>query len=86
MTKYKTMITAQDWKLKLLQAKSGMPIRFAYISEIREMHPDLNPKQVAHLHAIWNGRVIQQKENKDPFWGVKLLIDICHHVKNNIQK
>ena len=77
-------MTDNDWRLALLKAKVGMPHRFAYISEIREMHPNLGKKQVAHLHAVWNGRSIKDKDNElDQYWAVKLLIDLCNHLKEN---
>lgn len=86
MLNYRVMMNDEDWKLKLMQSKSGMPKRFAYISEIREMHPDLTKDQVKHLHAVWNFRSIKDKKNEvDQYWGVKLLIDLCTHLKQNWQ-
>lgn len=72
-----------EWRLKLAQAKSGMPQRFAYVSEIRELYPDLNPKQSSHLVSVWNGRAIKQPNHSDPYWGVKLLINLCNTIKEN---
>jgi len=80
------MNKAKSWKAKLEEAQKGIHDNFAYITEVRNMHPNISTAKVNHLRAIWNGRAIQQPKHKDPFWGVKLLIDICHHVKNNIQK
>ena len=77
------MKTDNEWRIELLQAKSGMPKRFAYISEIREMHPDLGKKKVAHLHRVWNGRAIKEPSHSDPYWGVKLLINLCNTIKEN---
>jgi hypothetical protein len=69
---------------ELYNAKVGLPYRFPYMFEIKNMFPDLSEKQTQILYDTWNRRRSYDLSNEDnPYWAVELLIKVCKAWKDN---